>query len=247
MEQEQKKERNNERLIMIVMLILIALIIIIFLFIHCLGLINHKPRIPTGNIDIFDITFGNCNWCANNCGCNNKDIKCNCNSPECICNGKNLATTDEENAKAEDGKLQGIQVYDRDTAYSTHTDLNIFKQTSYYVVDDRIAPTSENTYQFVIRNNNDFHIKYDLEVTEKNIYNINMRYRLKQNGKYVVGNDNEYVTADELDRYNIGLSNNSYDVYTLDWKWVEGENDTKVGNEVESYYGLDLKITATQL
>ena len=93
---------------------------------------------------------------------------------------------------------------------------------------------------------NDFNIKYNLKAMQTNIYNINMKYRLKLNGDYVLGNDNEYVTADELKQYNIGLANNTYDVYTLDWKWFESSNDTEIGEDVNSFYRLDLQVTAYQ-
>ena len=253
-ENKREKEKKDERLVGMIILILIALIIIIFLIIHCFGLIKHKPLIPTGNVDIFDIIFGNGMSCSNcNCGCNNgqKNPECKCDSPECVCNGMNLPMTDEESSNVEyktgNGTLGGVEVFDKDVKYSTDTKLNIFKQTSYYVVDDKFAPTSENSYQFVIRNHNNFNIKYDLGITETNDYNINMKYRLKLNGKYVVGDNNNWVTANELNRYNIGLANNSYDVYTLDWKWFESSNDTQVGTDIDSYYTLKLKITATQI
>lgn len=245
---EQEKQNKKERLIVIIILILIAIFIIVYLLVSYLGIIEHKPKIPTGNVDIFEIVFGKniacgctCHNCANpivgcnQCGCmNNNNIGNN--------NGGSGGSTNNNTGEG-DNK---VVVYDSDTDYSTNTPLNIFKQTAYYIIEDKIAPTSENSYHFVIKNSNDFSIEYNFEAIETNLYNINMKYRLKRNGTYVVGNDKEYVTFDELKQYNIELSDRTYDVYTLDWKWFESSNDTQIGEDISSYYGLKLKVTANQ-
>ena len=249
---QEEREKKNEKFFIMIVLIFITLIIIVFLLIRCLGFIDHKPRIPTGNIDIFDIIFQqNCN---NNCNCN-----CNsCNNGNCgnctnsnKCNNKNCNSNNNGNSNSFNGTTQpeeqsGIEVFDKETEYSHDTPLNIFTNTTYYVVDNKIAPLTENAYQFVIRNHNDFNIKYTLELNEENKYNINMKYRLKLNGVYVAGNDEKWLTYDELNQYNIGLAANTYDVYTLDWKWFESKNDTEVGTNINSNYKLGLKITASE-
>ena len=266
----QNNEKNKDRTVLIVILILIALIIIIFLLIKCLGLIDHKQRIPTGNVDIYDIIFGNKTGngsCNCGCGCcgNNAMLpltsdeegqkqqgtqsgqNCNCNIPGCTCgcnNNKIIASTDSNDTNT---TPKEVTVFDKETEYDYNTPLNIFKQTAYEVVEDKIAPASENTYQFVVRNNNDFNIMYNVEMTETNVYNVNMRYRLKLNGHYVVGNDKDYVSYEELNQYNIKLASNSHDVFSLDWKWFESSNDTAVGTSIDAHYRLDLKITATQI
>ena len=255
--QEERKKKNEKFFIMII-LIFITLIIIAFLLIRCLGFIDNKPKIPTGNIDIFDIIF----WqkCNNHCNCNCK----NCNNGNCgnctnsnKCNNSNCNNSNNNNNSNNDNnnnanetipedKQSGIEVFDKETKYSHNTPLNIFTNTTYYVVDNKIAPATENAYQFVIRNHNDFNIKYTLELNEENKYDINMKYRLKLNGVYVTGNDNKWLTYDELNQYNIGLSANTYDVYTLEWKWFESKNDTEVGTNINSNYKLELKITASE-
>ena len=56
-------------------------------------------------------------------------------------------------------------------------------------------------------------------MSEENNHNINMRYRLKLRGKYIIGDSDNWVKAEELQRIGILLANNSYDTYTLDWCW----------------------------
>lgn len=246
---EKINESKKEKYIIIVLLILIILLIVVSFFVRYLGRINNKLQIPTGNVDIFDIVFCKNNCCGDNCNCkfcqsDNENIICNnCNTNYNNCN--NASNSINNNASSED-VISGIIVYDEENKYSENTPLNIFTQTTYYVLKDKIAPESKNSYQFVIRNNNNFNIKYNLEMIEDNKYNINMKYRLKLNGKYVAGNDKEYVTAEELKQYTIGLSSKTYDVYTLDWKWIESDNDTEIGKDINAKYKLNLKISASQ-
>lgn len=253
-----KEGKRNEKNFIVMILILIALIIIIFLLVRNLGFIDHKPRIPTGNVDVFDIIFQqNCNndCCKNNVNCENCDI-CNKNNMNCT-NFANTTKNNSSNAtnngtsnnvsstKPTDEKVR-VEIFDKDTKFSYNTPLNIFTNTTYYVVDNKIAPLSENSYQFVIKNNNSSNIKYNLEFNENNTYRINMKYRLKVNGAYVAGNDDNWLTYRELKQNSIGLSANNYDAYTIDWKWEESENDTEVGTNINSNYKLELKITASE-
>ncbi len=281
--QENYKSDKKKKHIILATIIIILLIIIIFLLIRCLGKIENGYRIPTGNIDIFDIVFGNSANCTCGCNCNNQNnVVCNCNAEGCICNGNNvlplteetssnskkqrrllgkISTTTEQNSApqgnaqgngqgaVEDNNTQGsLDVYDEDdVTVENNTKLNIFKQATYHVLNDKIAPTSENTYQFVVRNNNNFNLSYDLEMFEKNTHNINMKFRLKLNGKYIIGNDKQYVDAEELSKYDLDLPAKTYDVYTLDWKWVESDNDTDIGTSIDAAYQLYMKVYAEQI
>ncbi len=272
-EKETTREKKEKKTILL-FLILVALIIIIFLLIRCMGVIDHRTLIPTGNVDVFDIIFGN-DKCDTNCNCN-----CNCPTcPTCPTNPseepgsipsnpstggtitENPSTggpsTGEENKPTPSPtpspsppptppeEQEDFLVYDKDKMYSKDTPLNIFTQTSYYVADGKIAPASENSYQFVIRNNNDFNVQYSLTLKETNEHNIKMRYRLKVDGEYIAGSENEYVTFDQLNQTNIELASRNHKVYTLDWKWVESDNDTEVGSNIEANYQLALEITAS--
>ncbi len=280
---EPKKDRKKEKIIIMMILILIALIIIIFLLLRNIGKIQNQPQMPTGNVDIFEIIFGNTskNQCNCGCDCQNGQIdagnKCDCNRPNCICNQNTPQNTDnnanagvnnndnngnnnndndnddnnkdndnDDNDDNEETQKSGIEIYENGNTYAASKDLDIFTQTAYYVVDGKIAPGSENTYQFIVKNNNDFNIKYDLDMIETNEHKINMKYRLRRNGKYIIGSEGEYVTAEEIMQKARGLSNNGYDVYELDWKWEESSRDTEIGKDINANYKLNLKITATQ-
>ncbi len=226
---EIKIMKVKEKSIALIMLVLIILIIVIFLLIRCLEKIENNQRVPSGNIDIFDIVFGECVL----------DDKCECDNSKDD-NDEQFYTEDENQVETD------VVIYDNEKKYSNSTQLNIFKQTSYYVLNGVIAPGSENVYQFIIRNNNTFGIKYDIELIEENKYNINIKYRLKLNGEYIVGSENSYVSANELNQYNQELQSKNYNVYTLEWKWIESENDTQIGTSIDAKYKLELKMLASQ-
>lgn len=223
-----EKSISKKKFVIVVTLLLILFFIIIFLLLKYIGKINDNELIPTGNIDIFDI---------------NKCPTCNCKDNNCDNNNETNINT-SENKEHDDS--YGVFAYDDEVIFNENVNLNIFKQTSYYVKKDRIAPNSYNSYQFVIRNSTDVFITYNLDFIEDNKYNINMKYRLKRNGSYVVGNEEEYVTAKELSQYNINLDINNYDVYMLDWKWFSSPNDTEIGSNIDSHYGLSIKLLAEE-
>lgn len=143
-------------------------------------------------------------------------------------------------------KENEVIIYDQNNQKIDAAPLKIFEHKSYQVKNDVIAPGTENTYQFIIRNNNEFAIIYDLEIDETNIYEINMKFRLKQNGEYILGSDNEWVTAEDLKQSEVILAHESYNVYTLDWKWFESKNDTKIGEDIESNYKLDINFISNR-
>ena len=143
-------------------------------------------------------------------------------------------------------KENEVIIYDQNDQKIDVAPLKIFEHKSYHVKNDVIAPGTENTYQFIIRNNNEFAIIYDLEIDERNQYEINMKFRLKQNGDYILGNDKEWVTAEELKQCEVILAHKSYNVYMLDWKWFESKNDTIIGENIESNYKLDINFNSNR-
>lgn len=139
-----------------------------------------------------------------------------------------------------------VIIYDQNNQKIDTAPLKIFEHKSYHVKNDVIAPGTDNTYQFIIRNKNEFAIIYDLDINETNEYDINMKFRLKQNGEYILGSDNEWVTAEDLKQSEVILAHESYNVYTLDWKWFESKNDTIIGENIESNYKLDINFNSNR-
>ena len=156
-------------------------------------------------------------------------------------------------AKTKDGKVVGtttitvedetFKIYDNDhdpLTWNGADDLKIFTN-SMYGASGVIAPESSNTYQFVIKNSTRYNIKYSIKFIETNDYHINMKYKLKKNDTYIIS---EYVYPNQLDINNYLLDSSNSDVYYLEWKWISSDNDTEIGKDPNSNYGLKIKVEA---
>ena len=156
-------------------------------------------------------------------------------------------------AKTKDGKVVAtctvevksgeLEVFDDDKPaleWNGSTNLSIFSK-SIYNVDGKLAPESENTYEFVVRNSTKYDISYDVSFDETNLYHINMKYKLKKNNTYVI---DHYVTFEELKLTDQVLSSGSKDVYHLEWKWISSSNDMSIGTNPDANYGLKIEVEA---
>lgn len=259
MEKDNENKINKKDLIIKIVLI----IIIILLLSHNCSIIkngfNNKNdgKSPTGNVDIFEIQ---CDKDACEVDDKNRPIdnRSNDNSVTTIDNtntkpvngsdngnsnnnnstGQNNSNNSSSNANDED-----LVVTDSNTTWSSTNNLRIFSNPV-YSMNDKIAPESSNIYQFVVRNNTKYNVKYSLKFIEDNYYSINMKYRLKRGKSYIVGNDNTWVDYNDLNLSNIQLNSSSNHTYYLEWKWVSSDNDTEVGNTLNAVYKLDIDIKA---
>ena len=163
-------------------------------------------------------------------------------------------------AKTKDGKVQAtiiitvnseysggeVVAYDNDktpVTWNGSNELNIFSK-SIYNIDGVIAPESENTYQFIIKNDTEYKIKYNVAFIETNNYHINMKYKLKKNESYLINN---YSKASDLSIYEHILNPGENDTYYLDWKWISSSNDTEIGSNPEAKYGLKIEVKAESI
>ena len=141
------------------------------------------------------------------------------------------------------GPDENFYVDDSDVKWSDETDLNIFAD-SMYGKNGKVAPESSNTYKFVVNNNTRYNLKYKISFTEENQHNINIKYKLKKNGSYIV---DHYVSYNEISKSDLLLNSNSKDTYLLEWKWVSNDNDTDIGinaRENDVKYKLKIKVEA---
>lgn len=163
----------------------------------------------------------------------------------------------------------GFEASDEQTVWSTDTKVEIFR-VSYVngeaVVtvngddgDKLIAPGTENSYTFKLKNTGDVALKYNVEVdayfTPADIQ-IPVSTRLNRyDGKWIVGGKEEYANVPSLDAAEDGgkLGAGKYTYYTLDWTWPfergEDELDTALGNlatEQDLIFTIVIKTTATE-
>lgn len=227
-------------------IILLIIIILLLLFFAKFGKIQNKYLVPTGNIDVFNIDIDG------NCGCSDKDKCDNKSDDESDTVNKKIDSNtytiwNEQKYKDVFGE---IYVDDKNGNYIYQQHLDIFNN-AFYEYTNKIAPGVSNTYYFVAHNNSDINVKYYVEMYESTKYDINLKYRLKRNGKYIIGNENKWVSANDLKTSFSNLNMKNSDKYSLDWKWEyeDGidEQDTYIGENMDDVYKLNIRFYFEQV
>lgn len=205
------------------LIIILIIIILILLFFTNFGKIDNNYLTPTGNVDVFDI-----------------DIDCNCKD-SCTNDDKenNIPTFNETN----DTNVFGtVFVNDENGNYIYQQNLNIFNNSAFEYTN-KIAPGVSNTYHFVVHNSTNTNLKYYLQMYENSEYKINLKYRLRKNNEYIIGDDNTWVTASDLKTAFSKINSSSSDSYSLDWKWFDDDkNDTIAGKNMTTEYKLNVRF-----
>ena len=89
-------------------------------------------------------------------------------------------------------------------------------------------------------------MKYDLNFSANNPYNVNLKFKMKLNGKYVVGDESTWKDGEDLTQKDRFISIHSNDIYTIEWKWIDAPNDTEVGETDGAVYTLKVQAYAEQ-
>lgn len=140
----------------------------------------------------------------------------------------------------------GIVVTEDDIGIEKDTKLNIFNNEK-FEGEKIIAPHSQGTYKFYIKNKSNRDINYNIKFSDEMKKFVNMKYRLKIDNIYIRGNEEGYTTIENLDVNNVTVPKDSINVFTLEWYWEDNDElDTKVGTSDERYYTINLKIEASQ-
>ena len=144
-----------------------------------------------------------------------------------------------------------VYVDDKNGWYVYQKNLQIF-QNAAFEYTNKIAPGVSNSYDFKVHNETKKSIRYNVQFEEESEYPVNMLYRLKRGGSYVVGDESTWVSANDLTVSALKiLASDGIDTYTLDWKWpYEGGKDaadTTAGQNMTSEYSLGIKINFEEL
>lgn len=149
--------------------------------------------------------------------------------------------------KSDDCKLDkndgDIIIEDKNGNYLFQKKLEIFDNS---FLDNKIAPGISSVYFFRINNNSNVNIKYDLKLNNASSYDINMKYRLKRNGKYILGN--EWMNAFSIKTSFLELDSGKSDMYELEWKWFDNDEvDSYIGENIINDYFLNIIFSLVQL
>ena len=256
----KKKKNTKDNIIKIILIV-----IIILLLVHncCVIKKENDKKIPTGNVDIIEITCNKGNTCEindkkiatdesgedNNKKTNNQKYEnslasagiANNNSDQENSSGGNQVPSTPADESTEENP--DLIVYDKEVTWNGATQAKIFTNSMYHL-DDVIAPESHNTYKFVIKNKTNYTLKYNINFVETNNDNINMKYKLKKENNYI---NSSYSKPNNLKQTGVIIAPGKNDTYYLDWKWISSDdpkNDTKVGAKLNSKYDLTIEVEA---
>lgn len=187
---------------------------------------------------------------SNNIKDNNENV---INPDNTVDNNDNIINPDDledsnENISNPDNVVNNkdrFKVFENTNEWSKLKELNIFENK--YFNNQLIAPGVHGNYNFTIENNGDTKLEYNIDFIEENISKINMVYKLKLNGLYVVGNESKWVKYDKLNIEKFIIDSQTNDLFTIEWKWQDSENDTQIGENEDTNYKLKIKITATSI
>lgn len=131
-------------------------------------------------------------------------------------------------------------------SWSELKEINMFN--NFYFHDEAIiAPGVWGSYSFTVENQWDIAMEYNINFVEENPYEVNMVYKMKKNGEYIMGNENEWGYYTDLNVYKNIVNAESSDVYTIEWKWKDNYNDTQIGETPGAYYKMHIKLDATEV
>jgi len=132
-----------------------------------------------------------------------------------------------------------IYVDDKDGNYADHKDINIFKNK---YLDGLIAPGVHGEYYFAVHNESTYKAEYFINMTEKMDDKVNMKYRLRKNGTYIIGNESEWVDASKLTTDFEVIGAKVTDKFALEWKWFDDDENDIIAGKNHGTYSLGIDI-----
>lgn len=254
--------RKKDALYICIIIILLT-ISIVLLFNTKFNKVETNNEYPTGNIDIFDINI-KCEDINENI-----DSSKNKNTDKNIVNNKNVISkrkcvyTDSNGNKktiysGNDQKSENIiekektleeliYVDDKSGNYVYQNNLNIFRNPAFNY-KNKIAPGSHNTYNFQVHNSSNMTLNYNIDFSVESEYDINLKYRIRKNNEYIAGDENNYVSINDISIPLTLLNSDSTDNYSIDWKWFDNdENDNIIGENMKEEYKLMIHIYFDQV
>ena len=222
MQEETVRNDYKVKKIVTVLIILLLILVCIVHIIQSIEIVEKTIKFPDLNIPYMDTTNINYNT-----------------EPEYI-------YMNQVKGKKQNRNTKRFYIKDNHTTWNGQDRLNIFRDITHNN-RELIVPFSTGLYDFVLVNVNNFKLKANVNFYHNNPYNINIKYRLKQGNTYIVGDNDTYVTINELLLQNISMQKNTQTKYTLEWKWFEDDNDTLIGSLGTAKYELTIEYHAEEI
>ena len=125
--------------------------------------------------------------------------------------------------------------------WNLNENINLFQQSNKNG-EKLIYPGESGKYEFIIENSNSTQMYYNIRLSEENKDKINIKYKLKMNNIYIVGDENTYETIDKFNLEKVNIMGNTKILYTLEWKWQESDNDLQLIKDGLATYRIYIDI-----
>lgn len=167
------------------------------------------------------------------------DIK----SIEITCDDGNCSFKKKKNPKTSDA-LEANSFTENKNIISWHdfSEVKLF-DNSIYQIEGEIGPESRNVYCFTLKNSTNFRFNYNISFNETNPCSINMKYKLKKNGKYLIS---EYTSFNGLNISEQLLEAKENDLFDLEWVWISSNHDDDIEKCQENYH-LKMQVEAESI
>lgn len=140
----------------------------------------------------------------------------------------------------DDYVLNYLFVVSEGNKWGTEQEINVFNNEFYS--DNVIAPGVCGKYDFSVENTGHKLVTYNLDLEEINDKNINLQYKVKMNGEYIL---EQWTRVEDISLSTFQLQPYTNADYTLEWEWIDAENDTSIGEDAENaMYKIKIKINA---
>ena len=181
---------------------------------------------------------------------------------------RNVAVSSDSGSATDGGQTNpSFEVDDNKVVWTTNTEVEIFKvsyENGQQIVtakssngDQIIAPGTENSYRFKLKNTGDVALDCSVDVDAYFTpagFSVPIKGRVNRyDEKWVTGSDDSYVDVASLDKTEdlITLEAGRFAYYTLDWMWPyesgDDARDTLAGNKDELTFTIVIKTTATEI
>ncbi len=137
-----------------------------------------------------------------------------------------------------------LGVYSRvgNISWKQSKDINIFKDST---GSNIIAPGDKGSYAFVVKNENAHTINYTISFKASNEHNFQLKYKLSDQTRYIIGGTDLWVPINELTTRGVQLRAGATQIYVLEWYWDENENDEADTNNGKNQNTYNIEITVS--
>lgn len=132
-------------------------------------------------------------------------------------------------------------VADNGTEWNENRNLPVFFNEKFG--DSAIEPGQSGVYAFTFENRNPDALEFDLEFSCINEYGIELVYRLKRDGAYIVGGTDR-VVAEGLTCENLTIEGESATVFEIEWYWRHNDGVDTAAGENQAVYTLNIRLIA---